>query len=144
MFLLLSKPREKTMQKWILVVALFFFFPGTAAAQPAPAAETPAAKDAATTKPEEPAVPLTFWQATPPKVNGEIEKRYDINRDKILQSAEIKILLRDVVDEVTENKAYFYNTADSALLKEYDKNKDGIIDNIEIKIIEQDLDLATQ
>lgn len=134
------------MRSFTLVLMLVFCCAAVCAQEPtaeekakAAAAAAKALKDIA-----EPSGPVPFWKANPPKVAGEVEKRYDINRDRILQSAEVKTLLRDVIEEVDVNKSYLYNVADSAVLKEYDKNKDGIIDNIEVKVIESDVGLPPQ
>ena len=106
--------------------------------QPAPAGKpAPGAKPAAAAKPAQPAVPVPVWQSSPPKVIGKIELRYDINRDGILQTAEIKILLRDALDDVKTKG--FFNIGDSDLAKTYDKNKDGIIDNLEAETIKADI-----
>ncbi len=85
----------------------------------------------------DPAAPVAFWAKDLPKVISKSEKRYDINRDEILQTSETKIFLRDVIAEVAAKSSF--NVADSALLKAYDKNKDGIISNIEIDAIKKDL-----
>ncbi len=124
---------------WILVFVIFVYF---AHAQSAPAAETKdKAKDKSSegkkTKDEKPAVPTPFWVKDLPKVTGKREKRYDINRDEILQTSETKIFLRDVVAEIVDKGSA--NVFDSALLKAYDKNKDGIINKFEVEEIKQDL-----
>ncbi len=109
------------------------------AAEPAPAASgapaAPAGKDA---KPVKPEVPLPFWKVSPlPTVTGKIERRYDINRDKILQPFETTIFLRDVIDEVEEKT--FYSVEDSKIISKYDKNKDGIINKFEAEDIKKDV-----
>lgn len=83
------------------------------------------------------AAPVAFWAATLPKVEGKIEQYYDINRDKILQTSETKIFLRDIVAEILEKSSF--NVSDSLLLKAYDKNKDGIISKLELEEITKDL-----
>ncbi len=83
------------------------------------------------------AVPVPFWVETLPKVEGKIEKYYDINRDKILQTSETKIFLRDVSAEILDKNSF--NVSDSLLLKAYDKNKDGIINKFELEEITKDL-----
>lgn len=72
---------------------------------------------------------LPTWLVTPPKVTSKIEESYDINRDKKLQSSEIKMFLRDVVDEINDKGGY---TVNSDLLKQFDKNKDGIVSRLEL------------
>lgn len=81
--------------------------------------------------------PVAFWAATLPKVEGKIEQYYDINRDKILQTSETKIFLRDVSAEILEKNSF--NVSDSLLLKAYDKNKDGVINKFELEEITKDL-----
>lgn len=78
---------------------------------------------------------LPLWMKGEPKVTGTRDKRYDINRDGILQTAETKILLRDVVDEVKDKGGI---TVDCDVLKEYDKNKDGVITKFEAETISKD------
>ena len=84
-----------------------------------------------------PALPVAFWAETLPNVEGKIEQYYDINRDKILQTSETKIFLRDVAAEIQEKNSF--NVSDSLLLKAYDKNKDGIISKLELEEITKDL-----
>ncbi len=78
-----------------------------------------------------------FWAKELPKVTSKIEKRYDINRDEILQTSETKIFLRDVLAQVASKDSF--NVSDSLLLKAYDKNKDGIISKLEADEIKKDL-----
>lgn len=94
------------------------------------------AKDDKAASPVDPA-PVAFWAVTLPKVEGKIEQYYDINRDKILQTSETKIFLRDVAAEVLEKNSF--NVSDSLLLKAYDKNKDGVINKFELEEITKDL-----
>jgi len=74
------------------------------------------------------------WVVGEPRVKDVAERRYDINRDGLLQSAETKTFLRDVLDEVESKNGYLVN---SDILKEYDKNKDGIINRFESETIRQ-------
>lgn len=62
------------------------------------------------------------------------ERRYDINRDGLLQSAEVKVYLRDIIERV-EDREYINVTTD--LLREYDKNRDGVINTIEIELMKE-------
>lgn len=88
-------------------------------------------------KTEKPPAVVAFWAKDLPKVTAKIEKRYDINRDEILQTSETKIFLRDVVEQVVTKTSF--NVGESLLLKAYDKNKDGILSNIELDEIKKDL-----
>ena len=58
---------------------------------------------------------------------------YDSNRDGKLQTAEVKIMLRDFIDVVYEKNGAMYK---SPILKEYDKNKDGLINKYEAEVID--------
>lgn len=71
------------------------------------------------------------WWKAEPDVKNKLERRYDINRDGKLQTAEVKILLRDVVDEIQEKGRYSVYSSD--ILKEYDKNRDRVIDKTEVE-----------
>lgn len=73
-----------------------------------------------------------LWMRQAPVATSLEEKKYDANRDGILQTAEIKIFLRDVVDTV-EAKGSF--TINSDILKEYDQNRDGVITRFEVSDI---------
>ena len=70
-------------------------------------------------------VAVPDWVDNLPRAKTEQEKRYDINKDGILQIAETKIFLRDVLNVVDQKGGY---TLDSDILKEYDKNRDSIPD----------------
>ena len=87
----------------------------------------------AVTTPVEPT--MAAWLKTPPGVKNAAEKAYDVNRDGKLQSAEIKIYLRDVI-KVIESKGGF--TINSDVLKEYDKNRDGVISRFELPDLKRD------
>lgn len=76
--------------------------------------------------------PLPSWLKSEPKVTTDAEKTYDINRDGKMQSSEVKIFLRDVVDEAQEKGGYRF---DSPVLKEYDKNGDSVISRYEAEEI---------
>ena len=76
---------------------------------------------------------LPAWFKTEPKVTIEEERVYDSNRDGKLQTAEVKIMLRDFIDVVYEKNGAMYK---SPILKEYDKNKDGLINKYEAEVID--------
>ena len=76
------------------------------------------------------------WKRQSPRAETADEKKYDINRDGLLQTAEIKIYLRDVIDGIAQKGGY---TVDSNILKEYDKNKDGVISAYELPEIRNDV-----
>ncbi len=72
------------------------------------------------------------WLIIPPRVKNSTERRYDVNRDGRLQSAEVKVYLRNVLDQINRNGGMLI---DSDVLSEYDKNRDGIIDREEAQEI---------
>jgi hypothetical protein len=76
------------------------------------------------------------WMITVPVAQNDVEKGYDINSDGKLQTAEVKIYLRDVVDEV-DTKGF--KAVDSGVLKEYDRNQDGLISAAEADKIREDV-----
>ncbi|MCB9772021.1 MAG: hypothetical protein H6754_05675 [Candidatus Omnitrophica bacterium] len=102
-------------------------------------AQTANQQSAQDDKKVDPPAPVAFWATTPPKVVGKIDQRYDINRDGILSTSEVKIFLRDVVAEVMENNSYDAMASD--FLRSYDKNRDGIISRLELEEIKKDLAL---
>lgn len=71
---------------------------------------------------------LPKWMKVEPKVSSKVERAYDVNRDGKLQTAEVKIFLREVLADIDEKGGY---TVDSDILKEYDKNRDGVISRYE-------------
>jgi hypothetical protein len=75
------------------------------------------------------------WAKETPKVTNNSERRYDINRDGLLQSAEVKVMLRDVIETVEDRGSVVVY---SDILKEYDKNKDRYITAAELDKIRQD------
>ncbi len=81
------------------------------------------------------AAAMPSWKTIPPVAASKVEQRYDTNRDGKLQTAEMKILLRDVVDNVEAKGSY---TVNAAAVKIYDKNSDGIISRNEIDDIKRD------
>ncbi|OGX24816.1 MAG: hypothetical protein A3D10_07085 [Omnitrophica WOR_2 bacterium RIFCSPHIGHO2_02_FULL_48_11] len=85
------------------------------------------------TKPVAPVGPV--WAIQTPKAMAVIEKRYDTNRDGLLQTSEIKIFLRYVITIVEEKGGY---TVDSDILKSYDKNRDGVINRYELAEVKAD------
>lgn len=78
---------------------------------------------------------LPGWMKETPKVTNVVERRYDSNRDLKLQTFEVKILLRDVLDVVEDKGGY---TVNSDILKEYDVNKDGLITRTEAVKLKKD------
>jgi hypothetical protein len=92
------------------------------AAQPAQPAAAPA----------QPVAPRPSWTIQSPKVSNDVERKYDTNRDGVLQVAEVKIFLRDVLDVINAKGGY---TINSDILKGYDRNKDGIISREEMSEI---------
>lgn len=72
------------------------------------------------------------WLKVEPKVTNDIERQYDVNDDGKLQSAEMKVFLREVLDQIDKKGGY---TVNSDALKEYDKNKDGLISRLEADAI---------
>ena len=81
-----------------------------------------------------PADSLPSWAKDLPKPQNDEERRYDINGDGLLQSAEIKVYLRAIIERV-EGRGYVNVTTD--LLREYDKNKDGIINENELVLMKE-------
>ena len=71
---------------------------------------------------------LPKWMKVEPKVSSKTEKAYDVNRDGKLQTAEVKVYLREVLNTIDDKGGY---AIDSNILKEYDKNKDGVISRYE-------------
>lgn len=76
------------------------------------------------------------WTREWPEVKNQDEDRYDINRDGKLQTAEVKIYLRDVITEVMDKGSFNVN---SNVVRAYDKNKDGVISKYEVEQIRQDV-----
>jgi len=79
--------------------------------------------------------PLPSWARELPKVRYRSEKRYDVNRDGILQTAETKVYLQDVINEIDRKGGY---RVDSGILQAYDKNNDGVISKAEVDDIRRD------
>jgi hypothetical protein len=79
---------------------------------------------------------LPAWMKILPPAKSKEEVRYDVNRDGQLQSAEVKILLRDIVDMVEKKGGV---KIESEVLKEYDQDKNGLIDRKEIEHIRNDV-----
>ena len=75
---------------------------------------------------------LPSWMENLPRVQNKVEQSYDVNRDGILQTAEIKTYLRDVLEAVEQKGGFL---VDTPLLKEYDQNKDGIVSRLEGRLI---------
>lgn len=69
---------------------------------------------------------------TDPAVTNRVERLYDLNRDGLLQKAEVKDFYKDVVSSV-KNKGKF--EVSSELLRGFDADKDGQITMYEIKEI---------
>ncbi|MFA5088226.1 MAG: hypothetical protein WC552_04250 [Candidatus Omnitrophota bacterium] len=81
---------------------------------------------------------IAKWMVELPRVSSAVNRdlrKYDVNRDGVLQTAEIKIYLRDVIDGVVSKGGY---TVDSEVLREYDKNKDGVINSYEVAEVRKD------
>lgn len=76
----------------------------------------------------EPAV-TALWQRNTPKVTNKIEKQYDENNNKMLETAEVQEFLRDVIRQVQQSGRLKVN---SPILKEYDQDKDGVISRFEL------------
>lgn len=76
------------------------------------------------------------WTRESPRVRTSEERRYDINRDGLLQTAEVKIFLRDIIDIITQRGGY---TVNSDILREYDKNRDGVISSTELPQLSSDV-----
>ena len=98
-----------------------------APARPAAAAPAPAPKPAQDTRP--------MWMRQVQNASTATEKKYDVNRDGLLQTAEVKIYLRDVAQVVEAKGGY---TVDSEVLRDYDKNRDGVITRYELADIRTD------
>lgn len=75
---------------------------------------------------------IPTWFKVEPKVTIKDEQIYDVNRDGRLQTAEVKIMFRDLLDVVAEKGGAMYT---SPIVKEYDKNKDGLINKYEAEDI---------
>ncbi len=76
------------------------------------------------------------WARVLPEVKNREDEKYDTNRDGWLQSAEVKVMLRDVLVNVDKKGLV---KIESDVLKEYDVNKDGYIKPNEIARIRQDV-----
>ncbi|MFP4472777.1 MAG: hypothetical protein ACLFPX_02760 [Candidatus Omnitrophota bacterium] len=79
---------------------------------------------------------LPEWVRELPRVINDLERRYDVNRDGLLQTAEVKVFLRDVIDEVSRRNRIEIETD---ILKEYDKNNDRMIELFELERIRKDV-----
>ena len=75
------------------------------------------------------------WKQNLPKAVTREEKRYDVNHDGYLQSAEVRVFLRDVAEEA---QASGIVKIESDILKEYDSNMNGEIDPQEAQKIVED------
>lgn len=100
--------------------------------------ESPA-RPSAPSSPARPAAPAVdtrpMWMRQAQPATTPTEKKYDTNRDGLLQTAEVKIFLRDVIQVVDSKGGY---NVDSNLLREYDKNRDGLISRTEIILVKTD------
>lgn len=83
---------------------------------------------------------LPRWKLKLPLVTTRLERRYDINRDGKLQTAEVKIYLRDTIETIEEKGGILIN---SDILLEYDKNNDGVISLKEIEKLRKDAGLVS-
>ena len=78
------------------------------------------------------------WRHYHSRVNTNLEKKYDKNKDGWLEPAEAKKMLQDRYAIIqTDGKA----KVDSPLEAEYDANKDGVIDAREAEVLKADLNL---
>ena len=78
------------------------------------------------------------WVETWPWVTTRLERKYDINRDGKLQTAEVKIYLRDTVATIEKKGGIIIN---SDILLEYDINEDGVVSLKEIARLKKDAGL---
>jgi len=85
--------------------------------------------------PKEDDMTVPDWAKTLPKVSNSSERRYDINRDGMLQSAEVKVMLRDTIEAVESRGSV---AVYSDILKGYDINKDRYITSGELDKMRQD------
>lgn len=83
-----------------------------------------------------PEIPMPAWRKTMPKVTTKAEQPYDVNNDGKLQPAEVKIFLRDILDEIDKKGGILIS---SPVLKEYDTSGDSIISRYEAEKIKQDV-----
>lgn len=83
----------------------------------------------------EPTAELPGWMKKIPLVKNRYERRYDVNRDGKLQTAEVKVLLRDVV-RLVEKKGGALIRSD--ILLEYDESNSGIIELDELDKLKED------
>lgn len=80
--------------------------------------------------------PEPFWAKGDTKVTTKEEQAYDVNNDGKLQKAEVKIFLRDNLDEIDKKGGV---TVSSPILKAYDKSGDGIVSRLEAEKIRQEV-----
>ncbi len=79
---------------------------------------------------------LPRWMQIAPKVETEDEKKYDVNRDRVLSPTEMKVYLRRVYYEVQDGSGKSVSTSEA--LKEYDSNQDGVITKTEAERIKKE------
>lgn len=114
--------------------------PGAAPAAPAaptwaPAKATTSAAPAKAAAVEAVAT-VPSWVTSAPMAQTEEEKKYDMNSDGELQPSEVRIYLRDVIDNVSSLGEV---PADSSILKAYDTNSDGVISKGESEKLLEDV-----
>ncbi|HOW34798.1 MAG TPA: hypothetical protein PL155_00070 [Candidatus Omnitrophota bacterium] len=80
--------------------------------------------------------PEPFWAKGDTKVTTKEEEAYDVNNDGKMQKAEVKIFLRDNLDEIDKKGGV---TVSSPILKAYDKSGDGVVSRLEAEKIRQEV-----
>ena len=78
----------------------------------------------------------SYFESEPPAIST-LERTFDVNRDKRLQTLELKRYLFTVVNFVRNMKTLNYATP---IINHFDDNQDGIIDLDEARYIEIALD----
>ena len=121
-----------------------------AAAQPEPSTVKPSTVQASTTTPSTAASSTALsmnsdksassampaWMKTPPRVKTLDEKKFDANKDGILQATETSMMLKDAISMINSKGSV---SASSDILKPYDSNGDGTISRYEALSISADL-----
>ena len=79
---------------------------------------------------------LPLWMQVEPKVATEEEKKYDVNKDGVLEPVEMKVYLRRIYEEVQNGSGKSVSTSEA--MREYDQNKDGVITKFEAEKIKKD------
>ena len=76
------------------------------------------------------------WRHARSRVNTNLEKKYDANKDGWLESAEVREML-NAKQALIKSKGKA--KVDSTIEEEYDINKDGTLDKKEAKVLRKDL-----